>query len=128
MKTLDAAGAKLSPKLFIETFRTVKKEAPARFWNLRLHPDRYKELYMAADVPESIQLGVVVGPLGKPETRVNCIKPPMGVTDGIKIIQDSTADPGMLVFELHGIPEIVLQNLYYEVPSEPPAQSNQRVN
>jgi hypothetical protein len=111
MQLSNAMGARLNAKLFINTFDLAKKIAPPRFLTLRLHPDRYKELYALADVPKSIQLGMVQGPLGKRIWKVNVITPPMGVVDGMDIKQDSETDPTKLVFEVHGIPELVLENL-----------------
>ncbi len=111
MQTVDASGVRLSPKLFIQVFRDVTKLSPARFLTLRLHPDRYGELYALADIPESIQLGTVLGPLGKRVFRVNCVRPPMGVSDGIAVTQDEKAPPDALIFEIHGIPEYVVRNL-----------------
>lgn len=111
MQVIDAGGAELSPILFITTFRAARKLSPPRFLTLRLHPNKYKELYILADIPESIQVGQVMGPMGRPEMRVTSIKPPVGVADGILIVQDEKADPTKLVFEIHGIPELILENL-----------------
>lgn len=111
MQTVDTNGARLNPVLFIKIFRDVVKLSPARFLTLRLHPDRYKELYALADIPESIQLGPVLGPMGRQITKVNCIRPPLGTSDGITIVQDNTALPDKLIFEIHGVPEYVVANL-----------------
>jgi hypothetical protein len=105
MQTVDLAGERLNPKLFIRIFRDVLKLSPARFLTLHLHQDRYKELYALADIPESIQIGPVLGPMGRQQMRVNCIKPPLGVSDGILVIVDSKTDPDKLEFSIHGIPE-----------------------
>ena len=111
MQTVDMAGVRLDSKLFIKVFRNVVKLSPPRFLSLRLHPDRYKELYILADIPESIQVGFVPGMLGKMVLKVNCIKPPMGVSDGITIIQDKQTQPDRLEFMVHGISEYVVVNL-----------------
>src|SRR5271155_696639 len=111
MQTVDTNGARLNPKLFISIFRDVVKLAPARFLTMRLHTDRYKELYALADIPESIQVGTVPGMLGRVVTKVNCVKPPVGVNDGIMLIIDPKADPDKLEFSIHGIPEYVVKNL-----------------
>jgi hypothetical protein len=111
MQTVDANGVQLNPKLFIRIFRDVVKLAPARFIILRLHLARYNDLYNLADIPESIQVGSVPGMLGRMVTKVNCIKPPMGVSDGIAIIIDSRMDPDKLEFSIHGIPEYIVKNL-----------------
>jgi|ERR1700675_1259612 len=108
---IDMAGVRLNPKLFIKVFRDVVKLAPARFLTLRIHPDRYKELYALADVPETILLGSVPGMLGRMVLKVNCIKPPSSVGDGITIIQDRETPPDQLVFLIHGIPDMIIQNL-----------------
>jgi hypothetical protein len=111
MQTIDMAGAQLTPKGFITIFRTVVKVSPPRFLTLRLHPDRYDDIYLMADVPESIQVGNVLGPMGKQILKINCVKPPLGVSDGITIVKDPKADPTKLVFELYGISEITVQNI-----------------
>lgn len=111
MQTVEANGVRLNPKLFIAVFRAVTKLSPPRFLTLRLHPDRYKELYVLADVPESIQVGPTLGPMGKQVWKVNCIKPPMGITDGITVVQDKQAHPDKLIFEIHGIPEFIVSGL-----------------
>ncbi len=111
MQTVEANGVRLNPKLFITVFRTVTKLSPPRFLTLRLHPDRYKELYALADIPESIQLGPVLGPLGKQILRVNCVRSPLGVSDGITVLQDKQALPDKLIFEIHGIPEFIVSGL-----------------
>jgi hypothetical protein len=111
MQTFDAQGQAINPVLFITIYREAKKLAPARFMTLRVHPDLYAELYKLADIPESIQMGVTPGPLGKMIMRVCCIKPPLGVGDGVAIEQDLKADPTKMVFEIHGIQELVVENL-----------------
>ena len=118
MQTFDACGAVFSPKMFIDIFQSVKKVAPPRFLTLRLHPDRYKDLFRMADIPMSIQLGNVPGPVpGRSVVRVNCIKPPMGVQDGITLVQDEEVDPTQLIFEIHGIAELIVRNINVQ-PSE----------
>ena len=111
MQTVEANGVRLNPKLFITVFRAVTKLSPPRFLTLRLHPDRYKELYALADIPESIQLGPVLGPLGKQILRVNCVRPPLGVSDGITIQQDQGIPLDRLDIRIHGIPEFLVVNL-----------------
>ena|ERR1700675_4804438 len=111
MQTVDVAGERLNPKLFIKVFRDVIKVSPARFLTLRIHPDRYKELYAFTDVPETILLGSVPAMLGRMVLKVNCIKPPSNVGDGITIIQDKGTQPDRLTFEVHGIPEYLVINL-----------------
>jgi len=118
MQTVDVNGARLDPKLFIKVFRDVCKLSPPRFLSLRLHPDRYKELYDLADVPESIQVGFTPGMLGRMILKVNCVKPPLGVSDGIIIIQDKQTQPDRLEFMIHGIAEYLVVNL---ATSESPA-------
>ena len=111
MQTFDAQGQALNPILFITIYRDAKKLAPARFMTLRLHPDMYAELYKLADIPESIQMGVTPGPLGKMIMRVACIKPPLGVADGIAIEQDPKMDPSRMEFCIHGILELAVENI-----------------
>jgi hypothetical protein len=124
MQVLDAKGAKLDAKVFIATYLAVTKLAPPRFLTLRLHPDVYKTVYALADIPQSIQLGAVPGPIGRQVTKVACIKPPMGVNNGITLIQDPKSDPTKLEFLLHGVLAFVVENLYYDAP----AKSTERVN
>lgn len=111
-------GAVLTAKMLIDSYHKAKDTAPPRFLTLRLHPDKYKEVYALADIPESIQLGPTLGPLGRQIIRLACIKPPMGVGDGVAIVQDEEADPTKLVFEIHGITEIVFENLHYDPPAK----------
>lgn len=111
MQTIDAQGQRLDTMLFIRIYGVARKTAPARFLTLIMHPDRYKELESIAAPSESVQVGVMAGPMGRKITKVISIKPPMGVSDGVTITQDSNADPSRLVFNLHGIPEIVVENL-----------------
>lgn len=111
MQVYNCCGALLHHKLFIEVYGIARKMSPARFLTLRLHPDKYVELFKLADIPESIQLGPAPGRLGKQIIRVACIKPPMGVSDGMTVLQDDKVSPNKLVFEIHGIPELVVENL-----------------
>lgn len=117
MQTLNAGGAPFTAGLFIDTYTKAAKVAPPRFLTLRLHPDLYLELYKMADIPMSIQLGHTLGPMGRKDMRVACIKPPMGVAQGILILKDPKADPTKLVFEVHGLPEFILENIYYDPPA-----------
>jgi hypothetical protein len=71
----------------------------------------YGSIYDMADVPESIQVGNTLGPMGRQVLKVNCVRPPMGISDGITIIQDGKADLTKLIFELHGVPEYMVVNL-----------------
>jgi hypothetical protein len=125
MQVVDAQGARLDAKLFIASYLAIIKLAPARFLTLRLHPDVYKAIFALADIPMSIQVGNVPGPIGRQVLKVACIKPPMGVNDGITIVQDPKADPTKLEFLLHGVLAAVVENIAY-VPTAP--QSSQRVN
>lgn len=111
MRTLDASGAKLNALLFIEAFETAKKLAPARFLTMRLHPDRWGDINRYAVIPQSIQVGDTPGPLGLHVTRINCIKPPLGVSDGIVVKVDDKADPDKLYFSIHGVLEFVVLNI-----------------
>lgn len=111
MIVIDAKGRKLDELLFIESYRAAIKQAPARYLTLRVHPDRYKELFDIADVPESIQMGETPGPLGRRIMRIACVKPANGINDGVAIKQDDKFDPNQLAFEIHGIPEIMVVNI-----------------
>jgi hypothetical protein len=124
MQTLYANGARLSAKLFIGYYAAAQKLSPPRFLTLRLHPDKYKELYALADIPMSIQLGATLGLLGRQEMRVCCIKPPLGVSNGVSVVQDEDADPTRIVFEIHGIAELVVEQLAYDPPAKSPASTS----
>lgn len=108
-------GTLLTPLLFIQLFGEARKLSPPRFLTLRLHPDRYQDIFKFAIAPESIQVGTVPGPVGSFITKVNCIKPPMSVADGITIKQDPNFDENRLSFEIHGQPELVIEGLGYDV-------------
>jgi hypothetical protein len=124
MQTLYANGARLTAKLFIDYYAAAGKLSPPRFLTLRLHPDKYKELYVLADIPMSIQMGYTLGPMGRQEMRVTCIKPPLGVANGVAIVQDDTVDPTQLIFQIHGIAELVVENLAYDAPAKSPTSTS----
>lgn len=111
MRTIDANGQQLTAPLFIWVFNEARQIAPPRFITLLLHPDRLRELEDASRAPEVIQLGDTPGPLGRKIRRVNCVKPPIGIGDGVAIQQDDKADPTKLQFLVHGIAELELKNL-----------------
>lgn len=111
MQVLKLGGKKFTPTLFIELYAEARKLSPPRFMTLRLNPTRYQELYSFADIPESVQLGPVVGVLGRPLMRVCCVKLPSALGDGIAIKQDDTCDMDKLYFEIHGQPELVIEEL-----------------
>lgn len=115
---------RLHPTLFIGIYKEAKTLAPPRFLTLRLHPDRYAEIYKMAEVPESIQMGNTPGPLGKQIMRVACIKPPMGVGDGMAVIQDPNCGPDTLTFEIHGVPELIIEGLLYDSPTQSTTSSS----
>ena len=111
MQTFDAKGSALTPILFIKIYGIARKLAPPRFLTMRLNKDRYDELYKCAEPEESIQLGSTAGPLGTVVMRVHCVRPPLGVADGIAIKIDPKMEPDELVFERHGQIEFVVENL-----------------
>lgn len=121
MQTINANGSKLTPKLFIELYREAKKLAPPRYLTMRLHPETYKDILILADIPESIQLGPTPGPLGKQIMRVACIRPPLGVSDGIAIQQDSEMSRGCIGFYIHGNLELQVEGLSYEMRTDSPS-------
>jgi hypothetical protein len=114
MEVVKLGGEKFSNRVFIQLYARARKLSPPRFMSLRLHPDRYKDLYGFADLPEIIQLGSTLGPLGRRIDRVCCIRYPSGLGDGMAIKQDPTCDPDKLYFEVHGQPELVVEELGYE--------------
>lgn len=112
MQTVDAKGQRLGPLQFIEWYHAARTLAPARFLTLRIHPDRFGDLFTLADIPESIQLGQTPGRPGQvPVWRVICVKPPMSVSDGIAIRKDEAMDPTKLEFQIHGVIELVVVNI-----------------
>jgi hypothetical protein len=115
-----------TPQLFIKLYAEARKLSPPRFLTLRLHPDRYKELYSFADIPEAIQLGNTIGPLGRPVMRVCCVRTPSSLADGIAIKEDESCERDKLYFEIHGQPELVVEELYCEPITEGP--TNTRIN
>lgn len=114
MQTINANGSKLTPKLFIELYREAKKLAPPRFLSMGMHPDTYKELYALADIPESVQLGPTAGPIGTSVMRVCCIRPPLGVSDGIVVLQSAEMDRGKIEISIHGQVELIVENISYD--------------
>jgi len=111
MQTIDANGAQLHMMLFLEFFHQARKLAPTRFLTLRLHPNRYRELQELAVAPEVVQMGETPGPLGRKILRVNCVKPPIGLGDGVAIEQSEEADPSKLQCLIHGVSELELVHL-----------------
>ena len=111
MQRLDAEGQKLSAMLFIRAFAEARKLAPPRYLALRLTPDLYKALLSVAEAPEVIQLGRAPGRPGQTVLKVNCVKPPFGIGDGIEIQAADDAAAGTLQFLLHGIAEFEVVNL-----------------
>jgi hypothetical protein len=113
MQSIDAKGQRLGPLQFIEWYKVARTLAPPRFLTLRMHPDRFKELYNLADIPESIQMGMVPGQKpGSTIWRVACIKPPSSVYDGIAIKPDAQMDPTKLEFQIHGVIEMIVENIH----------------
>lgn len=111
MQTINAQGASVTAKWFIDLYHEARKIAPPRYLTIRLNQDRYNELYKLADIPESIQVGYTPGPLGKRIMRVTCVKPPLGVGDGIAIQVDHTMPPDRIEISVHGIPEMIIEGL-----------------
>lgn len=115
MQTLDMAGAVFNAHTFIKVYKEAKKLAPPRFLTLHMNPDMYRDLYALAEIPESIQLGPTPGPLGTIIMRVACIKPLLGVSDGISVVQDDKINVGRMIFTIHGIPELEVVNFSYDL-------------
>jgi hypothetical protein len=111
MQTINCAGAKFTPQLFIKLYAEARKLSPARFMTLLIPPNRYRQLYAFAEVPEAIQMGSTPGPLGRPIERVCCVKYPSGLGDGMGIKQDENMDKNSLVFSIHGQPELIVEGL-----------------
>lgn len=113
MQTLNAAGRMLDAALFIEIWDTAAQLAPPRFLTMRLHSDRYKELYELASIPKSIQIGDLLGSLGRRVTRVACVAPPNAVPTGITLKSDDALPLDQIVFDIHGNTALVVENIGY---------------
>jgi len=100
----------LTQSVFVEIYDAARKLSPARFLTLKMHPKKYLELFDMA-LPASVQMGDTTGPLGKRIVRVVCVKLPQNVEQGVAIEQDAKMDQSKLIFEIHGIPELVVENL-----------------
>lgn len=111
MVNLNMGGRRLDAVAFIDIYREVRKLSPPRYMTMRICPERLSELNGAAAPEESIQIGLAPGPLGRRITRVVCVKPPIGVDGGVEVIEDKTMLPTRIVFEIHGIPELVVDGL-----------------
>ena len=114
MQTINCGGASFSPQLFIKLYAEARKLSPPRFMTLRIHPDRLKELDAFASLPETIQLGPTLGPLGRSVLRVCCIRNPSSLGDGITVSSDPTCEPDRLYFDIHGNPELVAEGIGYD--------------
>lgn len=109
--TIDAQGKPLTAALFIEVYHAARNLAPPRFLTLRLNPARLEDLNGIASIPEVVHVGPTPGPLGKKILRVQCVRAPEGVSDGIAIETDEKMDATKLSFEIHGIEEMAVVNL-----------------
>lgn len=124
MQTIKCSGERLHPRLFIKIFAEASKLSPPRFMTLRLHPCQYKELHDFASIPETIELGTIVNPLGLPVTRVQCVRHPSSIDHGIAIKQDLSCDRDKLHFQVHGIDELIVEGLYYDPITDESTGSN----
>lgn len=113
MQNLDMCGESLTATNFCRIWEAARKVAPPRFMTAKMHPTIYEKIEGHACVPLSIQLGPTHGPLGKQIWRVNCVRPMMSVSDGIAIVKDITVDPHKIIFQVHGIDELIVENIGY---------------
>lgn len=122
MQTIDAGGQALSLALFIKVFKAAKKLAPARFLTLRIHPLTFQELNeLHEHITDVIQVGEMVGHLGKKVTRIACVPAPNGLGDGVIVNQDKECEPTRIEFQIHGAVELELVNLdtsYYRAHTD----------
>lgn len=111
MQQLNAGGAKLDAISFIKYYDMATKVSPPRYLTLVVCDAVAKAINVMAAPPKAIQWGDTPGPMGKRITRICCITPPRGVQQGIALKVDPAIPVGRLVFEIHGIPELVIDNL-----------------
>lgn len=112
MQTIDAGGRPLGLALFIQAFKAAKKLSPARFLTLRIHPRTFAELNeLHKDVTEIVQVGEMVGHLGKKVTRIACVPAPNGLGDGVIVNKDSECEQSRFEFQIHGATELEVVNL-----------------
>lgn len=84
-----------------KAYKEATKLAPPRFMTLRLHPTRLKEVEDLSSVI-SLQLGIVIGNLGKRTTKLACVSAPNGISQGITVKPDPEVGMSKLLFEIHG--------------------------
>jgi hypothetical protein len=119
MQSIDANGGRLTLAVFIKAYKEARKLAPARFLQLRIHPDVLERLIDEAEgVTEIVQFGTFTGHLGKQVTKVACVAAPNGLGDGMQIAPDEKADPTRLEFQIHGVTELEVKNLPHSLPSD----------
>ena len=115
MQTIDAQNQPLGLALFIKAYRAARKLAPARFLTLRAHPLTFEKLVdECAEVGEVVQVGAINGHLGKQVVKVACVPATNGLGDGVTVVTDLKADKGRLEFQIHGVAELEVVNLYVE--------------
>lgn len=79
---------------------------------MRIHPDTFNTIEReCAAVAEVVQIGSFTGHLGKQMTRIACVPAPNGLSDGVQVKQDVDLAKNRIEFHIHGIAELVLENL-----------------
>lgn len=112
MQIIDACGARLTLALFVKAYKDARKLAPARFLQLRIHPDVLETLIDDAEkITEIVQFGSFNGHLGKQVTKVACVAAPNGLGDGMIVVADKEVSRAKLEFQIHGVTELELRNL-----------------
>ena len=114
MQTIDAGGQPLSLALFIKAYKAARKLAPARFLTLRIHPRTFEDLNeLHKELAEVVQVGEMVGHLGKRITRIACVPAPNGLGDGVTVNQDKECEQSRVEFQIHGAVELEVVNLHF---------------
>lgn len=109
MKTLDAAGTRLTDALFAEAYRaTIPVLADAKHVTVRACEARLQELSATAlDISDVVELGTAKD--GK--VRVVAVPVSVHVDDGAEVVPDNSFDATVVSFEINGRPELQIVNL-----------------
>jgi hypothetical protein len=115
-RLIDAKGLKLTDALFAEAYRaTIPTLADAKHVSIRACPARLAELTsVAKDISDVVELGQIGEKLhGKLVLVTRAVAVPVSVHigDGALVVEDETFSPGVVSFEVNGIPELQIVNL-----------------
>jgi hypothetical protein len=106
---LDMGGTFLGPMEVINLYNKARKLAPPRFLIMRVNPITWSHIEDQAIPTHVIQYGDTPGPMGRTVLRLACVKPAPAIADGIAVVKDTNTEVGDVVFEIHGVPEIVMK-------------------